>query len=530
MNPINIFAFLICISIVTSAKSQLIQGYRFEEEIKSEDEGFTVISLKKEGLALIREKKDIEHGKKKWQLEILDTTLSKRWSSELELESRLTFVGYEYAPKHVYLLFREGEADYHNFRMITIDFVEKSTKTHEIKFEVEFRLTHFIIAGTSAVFGGYVSSEPVILLYDRENGLLKVLPGLFVREMKLLDLRANQNESFNILLSEKLDKDHSNLVVRTFDTTGGLILEDVIKIDPKLIIQHGLTGILERDELIVTGTYSVSGNQQAAGFFSTVVDPFNDQTVYYNDFGTMNHFLDYLSPKRSGKIKAKAQQLKTQGQLPSYTTGVIPIRIEERNDGFYLLSEAYHASTASSNSYPYSSNYYRSYPYGGYGGYYPSASNPYYSPTRYGTPYPGNNTAALHDVLMLACVVIKMGTTGKVEKDASMKLTNVRQSGLEQTGDFVIHKDSILIIYKKDNEIFSQNEIGDLEEKATVKQTLIKLQNDREELKNDHDSEGTTRHWFNNSFYVWGYQVIKDPQRVLDKTRRVFYVNRVSSR
>ncbi len=512
------------INVSPTAMAQLSQAHRFEQEIKSSEEGFTVISLKKEGLAMIRDINKYDQGKKKWQLEFVDTTLTKIWTSELELSSRLQLVGHEYNAQHLYLLFRENDKAYYKFHLLTIDFIKQTIEPEDIKFEVEFKLTHFTMSGTSAIFGGYLNNEPAVLLYNKSSSQPKILPGLFVSEMKLLDVRANQNESFNILLSERRGKDKTKLIVRTFDHNGNLLIDDIIEIDAKYSVLTGLTGTLEREELIVAGTYAEGSAREAIGFFSFVVDPFSEQPVFYNDFGTMDHFLDYLPTRRAEKIKVKTQKLKSIGQLPNYSSLVMPFRIEERPDGFYLLAEVYQSSSNSYNN-AYGSSYYSPY----MNGYSPYGISPYSNTNRYySTPYLNNNPASYSDVKMMESVVVKIAMDGQAQKSASIKLDDVRQSDLEQVGDFVINNDSIFLLYKKDGEIFYQEEIGDEDEKVEISQSKIKLQGPKDELKDENSHEGTTRYWYGHHFYVWGYQTIKDSSREADKTRRVFYVNRIS--
>ncbi|MEJ0056523.1 MAG: hypothetical protein WDN75_13245 [Bacteroidota bacterium] len=102
-------------------------------------------------------------------------------------------------------------------------------------------------------------------------------------------------------------------------------MDDIIEIDPRFYILSGLTSALERDELIIVGTYGENREREALGFFSVVVDPFNEQQVSYSDFSSLEHFLDYLPPKRAKKIKQKASRQKTLGQQPNYTQHVAPL-------------------------------------------------------------------------------------------------------------------------------------------------------------------------------------------------------------
>ena len=503
--------------------AQLQQPFRFEQEIKNSEDGFTVISLKKEGLALVRDMKKYAKGKSKWQLEIIDTTLTKVWSTELDLDSKLSLVGYEYAPQFVYLLFREGESDYYSFRLLTVRFYDKVIESSEIKFEVNFKMTHFTMAGNNAVFGGYVSNEPAVLLYDQASDHPKVLPGLFANDIKLLDVRANQNQSFNVLLTERKGPDKKRLMLRTYDHDGNLLIDDIIDVDPKYTILAGLTSSLERDEMIIAGTYGEGGIKQALGVFSVVVDPFNDQPISYTDFCSLEHFLDYLSPRKAEKIKVRAQRQKTLGRLPDYKTYIVPLRIEETPKGFYLLMESYYPSS-NLNSYTYNSSYYNPTGYG----YYPYGINPY-SNRYYNSPYMGNGPARNSDVRMIESIVVKLDLSGKPEKDHSMTLDEMRQSGLEQVGDFAIVGDSILLAYKKEDEISYGKETHDQDLKPVFHQLKLTMKSSNDVLKNENESEGGLRFWYGNSFYVWGYETIKDATRAGDQSRHVFYINRISA-
>ena len=525
MNRQKIFfgwSVALILAAANCAWSQLQQPFRFEHEIKNSEEGFNIISLKKEGLALMREMNQYSHGKKKWQLEILDTALSQVWSPVLELENRLVLVGFEYSPQLLYLLFREGENEAHNFQLLTVRFPEKSYQIDKIKFELNFKMTHFTMAGNTAVFGGYVNNESAVLLYDQSSEHPKVIPGLFITDISLLDVRANQNQSFNVLLTEGRGKEKKRLIVRTFDSNGNQLMDDAIRVEPRFTILTGLTNSLERDEMIIVGTYAEGTGKQASGFYSVVVDPFNDQAVTYTDFTTLSHFLDYLPPRKAEKIRTKAQQQRTLGRMPDYKTYVVPFRMEERSNGFYILAEQYYPSNSVNTSpYPYSS--FNPYAYG----YYPYGQSPYMN-RYYNSPYMYNTPVRNSDVRMVQTMVLELGPHGKVVKDASIKLEDIKQPGLEQVGDFLIAHDSILLVYKKESEIIYQEEAGDLDEKPILKKTKLRLLHEGDVLRNENENEGGVRFWYDHNFYVWGYQTVKDATRAENQTRHVFYVNRIT--
>lgn len=503
---------------VTGAKSQIHQPFRYEKEREFSESGFTIISLKEEGLALIRDTDKFEQNKRKWLLEILDTTLTTTWSTELILENRLTIVGYEYYRNHLYLLFREGESNHFGFKLLTVLFKDQQIRTQSVQFDIDFRITHFTMAGGSAVFGGYVNNEPAVLLYDQKSDQPKVLPGLFVSDIKLLDVRTNQNQSFNVLLSEHKGRDDKKLIVRTYDPDGNLLLDDIIDFDRNLSILTGLTSTLERDELIIAGTYGEGSFRHALGFYSVVVDPFNRQEITYTDFSMLHHFLDYLPEKKAEKIREKKKNEKTAGNLSDFKAYVMPFRIEESNKGFFLLSEVYIPSQSSS-PYPYNSSFYNPYLYG----YNPYGFSPYMN-RYYNSPYSGYNTVNSSEYKMVQSMVVRFNSQAKIEKDFSMKFDDLRENQLEQVSDFSIRGDSLVMMYKNENQIFYLKSAGEINEKNDVSQIKVALKNDTEAIKGDNRDEGFLRYWYGHHLYTWGYQTINNQNH----KRHVFYVNRIS--
>ena len=284
-NNILITCSGILFSVISNyATAQIRQPFRFELEVKTSDQPFHIISLEKEGLALIKDLDKYSHGKKTWQIEIIDTLLGPVWSTELELDNRLSLVGFERNAGQLYLLFREEQTNYYNFQLVTLRFYEHYFQLSKIRFDLTFRLTHFTVAGNSAIFGGYINSEPAVLLYDQKDEHPKVLPGLFTRGISLLDVKTNQNNSFNVLLSESVGLEKNRLIVRTFDQSGNLLMDDVIDVDPKITILSGLTSSLIRDEMIIVGTYGTGNGKLALGFYSVIVDPFNKQSISNAEF------------------------------------------------------------------------------------------------------------------------------------------------------------------------------------------------------------------------------------------------------
>ncbi|HEY5824184.1 MAG TPA: hypothetical protein VIT44_07465, partial [Cyclobacteriaceae bacterium] len=247
--------FALVIFLFNTAYGQIEQPHRYEVEQKSSDLNFNIISLKGEGLALIRETEKFDDGKKIWEIVHLDSALNSSWSDKLKLNGQLNMIGYEYLRGQLFLLFRSSEAGLHNITLLHFSLLTHEYVEYEIKHQFDLRLTHFSVAGATAVFGGYAIKEPTVILYSLKDKQVKVVPGFLLRDTELLDLRVNHNQNtFNVLMAERGSKEEKKIFVRTYDETGALLVEDEMIMEKNKVPLSGMTSELVKDEMIVVGT------------------------------------------------------------------------------------------------------------------------------------------------------------------------------------------------------------------------------------------------------------------------------------
>ena len=514
-------AVIIFMSFPSSA--QPIQGPRYEKKQENGDNGYSVISLKKEGLAIVKNKEKYREGKRLWEMILLDTALNERHTAELELESRINLIGYEYVSNELYLLFRKTDSDINNFLLLQTNLTTFSTTSYTIKQQLNFKITHFTVAGGSTIFGGYVNREPAVFLYELKSDQTKIVPGFFLSDTELLDLRLNQNNTFNVLIMERGFAENKKLVIRTFDEWGNLILEDIMKIPAERAILSGITSTLEHDEFVILGTWGLVKSNQASGFYSANVDPFSEQSVQFYDFGELNHFFEYLGPKKAEKEFAKAKRSRIAGKIPDFKANVNVIKISEHENGFSLLSEVYNPSS-NLNSSPYWNNYPSP-----YGNPYAYGYNPYgfnsFGSRNYNSPYSSYSTTQNSDVSLFHSSLVFFDLQGRIKEDYGFKLNSLKQPSLDQASDFTVrNKNNLSIAFKNEENINIKTWSGN----SIIQDTLkIKMKNPADKLRQEHPQNTGLREWYSNRFYVWGYESIKDLEKNDDQARYIFYINKL---
>ncbi|MBT1696229.1 hypothetical protein KK083_05045 [Fulvivirgaceae bacterium PWU4] len=521
--PLILLAVLIT-SLCHLSEAQVKQTHRYERKQKNSDEYFSIIALKEEGLALIRDKNKYNGNKKLWELILLDTALQEKGTLELEIEQRYPLIGYEHTKGHLYLLYRTGETNRNSFSLMDVDITQGNLlQRYEIKPELDFKLTHFSKVGANVVLGGYVSNEPAILIYEMADNQIKVIPGFFQKDNELVELRVNQNQTFNTVLIDRSLRSERKLVFRTFDETGKMLLEDIVPIGDDRSLQTSISSTLEREDLMVLGTWGDRQGKQSSGFFSLTIDPFSDQKINFLSFGELEHFTDYLNPKRAQRIKENAREDALEGRRPSFTNYVMPFKIEEHKEGFLLLAEVYHPSSNISPYYgsPYGSPYYNPYYY--YNPFWPG----YYPGMRMYRPYSyGNNVKNSDEIKTNASILVAFDSKGKPLWDHSIKMDELKKPSLEQVSDYVFINSTVYFLYKKESELHIKT-INIHDGSANELVEKIKLNDPLDEIRSEKEQEDGTKHWVGNTFYTWGYQTIRNVQKKDDRVRDVFYINKV---
>ncbi|HCW06149.1 MAG TPA: hypothetical protein DGG95_02150 [Cytophagales bacterium] len=522
---IRYFKFVFPLFITFNLAAQITQPARYEHPHKNRDHEFIIISLKKNGLALVRDTEKFEEHKRIWEVIFLDTALNVSWETSIPIDNRMNILGHEYQDQNIYLIFQNPDSNGRLINLTEIDPKQKIFKQHEFKPEVNLRLTHFTILNEKSIFGGYINQEPALMLYNLAEEKAKIVPGIFQPNVDIMDVRTNTNGTFNVLLVEGRSTKAKKIIVRTYDAEGVMIVEDIIPLDDRKTVIEAITSSLIRDEMAIIGTWTYgSGSKAAAGIFSVIVDPFNEQKVNYYDFAQLNHFLDYLKPKRIAKIKAKAEWRRSVGKPVEFRVNLSAVKIEETENGFIFLGEIFESPSRGSyrsTPYPYGYTPYYS-PYSMYG----FSPFGYTMPYRYYSPYSTDpyGTQRLADYRLFGSSVVFFDSHGEIKSDLSLKFPDIKLAAKEQVSDFVYHNGYTSILCKEEKEIIAKVIAP---QEADVKEEKIKpeLKISDETIHSEKQDDSSIRTWYDNFLYVYGYQIIKEATN--KNTRNVFYINKI---
>lgn len=504
----------LCVFLSLCAHTQVRQVERYEIVQRYSDEDFTIIPLQEDGLALFRKKLKFNDRNRIWELILLDSTVAPKKTLELEVDNQGELMGYEHANGFVHLLFIKNEIK-GDMEVISVDLSTYEQSRTKILTELKITLTHFNKCGDNFILGGDVGEEPAVFVYIPSTKNFKIIPGFFNKRSELIDVRVNDNQTFNTVLISRENRENNKIIFRTFDSFGKQLIEDVVPFKDRNL-QTGMSSNLERDDLIILGTWGNTGATQSSGFYGVPVNPFSEQEIKFAYLGELEHYLDHTKPKRAEKIKAKTKEAIEQGGDADFSNYIIPHRIIEHEKGFILLAETYIPSkdNYSSRSNPYAYN-----PYGNrYGAYYPGSGMYNTNDGR----YYGDNVNNAQEYRTTQSQVILFTPTGEVIADYSVDLNDIRMPSLNQIADFYLDHDELYFLHKKESELIIKT--------INLKDGLVSESSQKVKMKSPMDvirsesKDGRIRYWFGKSFYMYGYQTVRYED---GKSHDVFYINRV---
>jgi hypothetical protein len=123
-------------------------------------------------------------------------------------------------------------------------------------------------------------------------------------------------------------------------------------------------------------------------------------------------------------------------------------------------------------------------------------------------------------------IIINVDGSGKILWDFSMKFDDIHVESSRQVSTFYLEPDTLYVLYKKESEVKIKS-VALITQETFESTQKIKLSDTHSEIRDEDKHVGIVQHWFENSFYVWGYQTIRNTQKGSGRNRDIFYVNKI---
>jgi hypothetical protein len=493
---------LLIVCFATAGLAQVQQPARLELEMKDDDEEFFVIPAGEDGVFVHQKnRKESNYSQAVHELYLYDTTLVERWKSRLEISSRATYRGYEYYRGTIYMLFTESRNRSEDYHLFVIDAESSYIRAYKIQNEMPLELTEFTVLEGLVLIGGYVNYRPAVFAYDLSRERLRVLPGLYLNNSELLELKVSAvQKTFTVLYTDQTPDKQQTIGSKTYNDQGELIFEYRLKPDREKFLLYGRTTSFDDEAVHIAGTYSHSNSKYSRGIFVASIASDGRQQINYYDYGELKNFFSYMKDKRQKRVQEKISRRMAQGKKAKFNYRLLVHDVIENNGTHIMLAEAFYPKYSNRPVTPYYSDFSR-----------PNAAQNQY----------------LEGYKYTHAIVVGFDAKGKLLWDNSFEINEVTRPDLEKLVHVQPEKDYTVLLYSFEGVVKSKiirNERV-LEDKIEER---IALQNSSDQVP--HPEIGTSKlvSWYGPYFFAWGTQRIKSAGEAAFKpNRKVFYINKI---
>lgn len=483
---------------VLSLWGQVKQPLRVEVELERYEDHYMVMSMQENGIVLFRELQHFDQrGKRAWEVVKLDTLLQKVFTKNHILDYGAELLGYEYRDGYFYLLFRMGEYQKDDLKIIKMDMNTSEDQHFDIKQIVPVNLTEFTIIDNAALLGGYVNYRPAMIHYGFEAQKIKVLPGIYRNRSELIELNVDEDSNtFTVLMTEQTREKLATISIKRFNADGELLQNTLIEPLPNSSILYGHLITVPGQKQLVVGTFSHRRSNYSRGIYIASIDPNTQETPalkYYN-YGDLKNFFNYMKAKRAARVKQRVERRKIKGKKLRFNYRLMVHDILEENGNFLMIGEAYYPKYNSASNYAY---------------------------------YPGFGYLAFEGYKYTHAVVIAFDQQGRLVYDNSFEINDVLSYQLDQLVNINAQDDKVILLYTYEDVIRSKIIQGDqvLEGKAFNE---IELAFENDIVRNNDSEVGGLKKWYGDYFFAYGVQKLKNiAPNGIDVNREVFYINKI---
>ncbi len=515
MRNLILLVFLFSNLLVTGQE----QVGRFEIEKKVTENDFNVLSAEEEGLVVFRETDKYEKGDKKWEFRFLNTNLEETLNFDMFLENEYNLIGYDFDKGFFYMLFKDGVMNDSDWYLIKTNFNTGDFNGYLIRNELQLELSHFLVTGNYMVMGGRVENKPTIVHYSMMEEQVSVLPGFYRKESELVDMKRNVNGTFNVLfLDKEIGTEVNILYLKVYSDNGEMLLESSTRFENDMRVHSGTISELEGSDLVVVGTYGHKKSKLSQGFYFINVRPGDENKPRLTDFTELDNFFKYLGENREQRIKEKIEEARKEKPF-EYRATVMVWQVREEDGKYYLFAELVDPQYQTNSRRRVSPYTYPGSPFW----------DNYYYYNNFNRRYFSNATSLVNKDVMVSVeykqnIMVAFDAAGNKLFDASQVIDDVETPMLDQVSAYNFKNGRFQLVYKQEDELYytQGTEDGNILADSLVN---IVTPDPMDDIRNDDQRDGGVIHWYDDFYFVWGYQRIKHLSE--NERRTVFYVNKI---
>jgi len=476
-------------------------------EFKKADSGsdFYVIPGSTNGLLVAEEtSKSAPQGGYVLNIHLIDTAFNVVWSRKDVISNTGSLIGYEYFGGSYYLLFNRSQYKSEQLLLLQYSVKSEEVKTYELTTVFPMNIEHFESVEETLLLAGYANYRPVVITYNINERIPKIVPGFYDNKNDILDLVVDEKSRlFTVVMSERMRNKKYTVRVKSFSDRGDLIQDNLLDPGEKKSLIDGATTTFSGGLQYLAGTHARKSSHYSQGFYLSKFTNGRQQFNKYYPFAALSNFWDHLKPKREERILRRIERKKEKGKVKKFNYRLLVHEIIQKDEEYIMVAEAYYPRYNNSSDNPFGR-------VGNFGGFQSSRTgNPYFLGYKY-----------------THAVVVGFDRNCNIIWDHTFKIEDKESFILEENVTVNTSGDKVVLMYLEGSEIRSKViERGEIVEGRTF--NPVKLSYDTDELRPGKSSLEKIERWYNDASIAYGEQTIKNEKYFGKTSRRVFYINKI---
>ncbi|MEM6642486.1 MAG: hypothetical protein AAF616_05875 [Bacteroidota bacterium] len=514
MNLSSIFPLLLLVPVVLFSQRKkdrdtsavITQPDRIEFPIRGNQSEFYIVPGGTDGLLVVEETQEpAKGGGYVWKLHMIDTAFNVVWSRADRIPANGSFLGYEYFDGNFYLLFNKDYYRSEDLLVYQLKAQSEELRSYELTTVFPIEISHFESVGETLLLAGYANFRPVVITYNINDRVPKVVPGFYDNKNDILDLVVDEKTKlFTVIMSERMRNKKYTVRVKTFNDRGDIIQDNILDPGEKRSLLDGASTTFSGGLQYLAGTHSRKSLQYSQGFYLSKFINGQQQFNKYYPFAELSNFWDHLNPRREERILRKIEKKKEKGKIKKFNYRLLVHEILERDDQYIMIGEAYYPRYNYSNTG------------GNLGGY----AVPSFQGSQFSNPY-------FLGYKFTHAVVVGFDRNCNILWDHTFKIEDIQSFTLDKNVAISGADDRVVLMYLEENEIRSKVIEG---EEVVEGRTFnpVKLSFESDELKNRDPSLEKIEEWYGETLFAYGEQSIVNTRALGGESqRKVFYINKI---
>ena len=473
----------------------IYQKKRIEFEVEFLNRNYWVESNLNELLLI----KDYETGKNiRWDFLIYNKKLNAIYSEKILMDRSFTLYEKQSENKDFNILYKKEYSNEKEYLLIKIKSDSSKIVQHQIKLPISSTILDFIILDDLFIFSNTTKKgEYLLSIYNTKNKRYKNLHASLSINEKIITINKINSNKFEInVLTEKLDRSNS-ISKREYNIEGNEIERITISLNNKSIINGKFYKI--DNNIIGIGFYGLMNSSSPQGIYiSSHINQGMEFIKIYNFYELPKFYTNNNKQRKNILKKIKNNRFDKIRKNHNFVFN----SFFKFNETFIFSAESLILNYNSDGKYSYIPFY------NTYSGTYDKMINP-------------NFKGYDHTKMLLT----SFDLNGNINWNTTYKINNLNTFDKVIYFNNLIHKEKILSFYVSKG-YFNYGLVNKINNKFTFKSIPLILKYKNDIIKETENNPEGTSLWYNNNYYTYGIQKIKNTLNTRVKiNRRVFFIS-----